>query len=103
MTAEQATRRADRYPRLLPGAPSRCERCGAQIVWAATAARESGRGGKAMPLDLVENFAGNVAVQPGHGARLVARVLKTGETADLPVQFIAMPHFATCPAKGRRR
>ena len=23
-----------RYPRILPGAPTRCDRCGAEIVWA---------------------------------------------------------------------
>ena len=92
-----------RQPRLLPGAESRCSRCHAEIVWAKTAAREPGPGGKAMPLDLVENFEGNVAVVPGHGPHLVALVLKKGESADLPVEFIAMPHFATCAAGGRRR
>ncbi|MFC6343903.1 hypothetical protein ACFP8W_18100, partial [Nocardioides hankookensis] len=59
----------------------------------------TGRGGRAMPLDPVEDLAGNVAVQPGHAGRLVARVLKKDEVVDRPVQYVAMPHFATCRSR----
>lgn len=88
----------DRELRRLPGTLTRCRSCGQGIVWAATAARDTGRGGRAMPLDPFEDPAGNVAVQPGHAGRLVARVLKKDEQVDRPVQYVAMPHFATCPA-----
>lgn len=57
----------EREVRQLPGQVVPCGRCGARIVWAATAARDTGPGGKAMPLDAVEDRKGNVAVQPGHG------------------------------------
>lgn len=91
----------EREVRRLPGPLGRCNSCGGHIVWAATAARDTGRGGKAMPLDPVEDLAGNVAVQAGHGGRLVARVLKKDEQVDRPVQYVAMPHFATCPRRRR--
>lgn len=80
----------------LPGRRERCARCRTEIVWAATAARESGPGGKAMPLDPVEHPDGNVAVSPGAVGRLVARVLKKGEHPAIPAEYRAMPHFATC-------
>lgn len=74
---------------------SRCERCGARIVWARTVAGPNGPGGKAMPLDPDEHPAGNTAVRAGHGDRLLARVLCADE--DLATaEYRAMPHFATC-------
>lgn len=91
----------ERSSRPLPGPRGRCRHCGAVIVWAVTAARDTGPGGRAMPLDPIEDLAGNVAVQPGHAGRLIARVLKGDEQADRPVQLQAMPHFATCPARRR--
>lgn len=83
-------------PRPLPGDPTRCQRCRRPIIWAVTMAKESGPGGKAMPLDPIENPAGNVAVQPGHGGRLLARVLGKNERHSPPAEYLAMPHFATC-------
>lgn len=83
--------------RHLPGRPSNCARCRRRIIFAVTVARESGPGGKAMPLDDVEAADGNVAVRVGHGGRLLARVLKKGETHDAFTELLAMPHFATCP------
>jgi len=82
--------------RHLPGDLVTCTRCRAQIVWAVTVAKPSGPGGKPMPLDPVENPAGNVAVQPGHAGRLQARVLGKDEQHSPPVEYLAMPHFATC-------
>ncbi|GAB3867447.1 hypothetical protein GCM10028801_41480 [Nocardioides maradonensis] len=61
-----------------------CEGCGRDIVWTITVAGPNGRGGKAMPIDPVENLAGNVAVRPTHGSRLTARVLARGELVDRP-------------------
>lgn len=90
-----------RAPRALPAEAQPCGRCGASIVWARTAARSSGPGGKAMPLDAVEDLGGNVAVTPGAAGRLVARVLPKGETPARPAEYQAMPHFATCTG-GRR-
>lgn len=49
-----------------------------------------------MPLDPVEAPDGNTAVRVGHG-RLQARVLKKDETHDSFSEYLAMPHFATCP------
>lgn len=86
----------DRQLRHLPGTTQICPRCRGQIVWALTAARDTGPGGKAMPLDPVEHPHGNVAASPGHGRRLIARVLKKDEAPIYPVEFQAMPHFATC-------
>lgn len=65
-------------------------------MWAVTLAGPNGPGGKAMPLDPHEDPAGNTAVRPGHGGRLLARVLQKDEQALTPVELLAMPHFATC-------
>lgn len=82
--------------RPLPGQETHCSRCHSTVVWAVTAARDTGPGGKPIPLDPIEHPDGNVAVSPGHGRRLVARVLKKGEEPIIPVEYRAMPHFATC-------
>jgi hypothetical protein len=74
-----------------------CDGCGRPIVWAITVAGPNGRGGKAMPLDPLEDLAGNVAVRPAHGRRLVARVLAKGERVERPQEYSAMTHFASCP------
>lgn len=67
------------------------------MVWARTLATESGRGGKAMPLDPVENPAGNVAARAlSSSGQLVARVLCKDETHDVTTEIRAMPHAATC-------
>lgn len=91
MTVSQPTGRR------IPGRSSTCARCRAPIVWARTAATESGAGGKAMPLDPVEDLAGNVAVRAvnDRGA-LVARVLGKDDSLDREVELRAMPHAATC-------
>lgn len=80
----------------LAGRALKCSRCQAPIVFARTMATESGRGGKAMPLDLYPNPDGNVAVRNTGGGHLVARVLGKEETHDRTVEVLAMPHFATC-------
>ena len=88
-------------PRPLPAppiAPARCRRCRQPIVWAITVAGPNGRGGKGMPLDPLEDLTGNVAVLPVPGGRLTARVLGRDEHVDRPVEYSAMPHFATCTA-----
>ena len=45
-----------------------------------------------MPVDELPDPGGNVAVAPGHRARIVP---KGGAVADNEV--VHMPHFATCP------
>lgn len=84
--------------RRLPGEVVACELCGAAIVWATTLAGPNGPGGKAMPLNALEDLAyGNTAVHsPRHG-QVVARVLHKGESHDHPLEYLAVPHFATCP------
>ena len=80
----------------LTGRRLKCSKCQQPIVFARTMATESGRGGKAMPLDLYPNPDGNVAVRDtGHG-HLVARVLGKDEDHDRHAEVRAMPHFATC-------
>lgn len=74
-----------------------CSGCHRDIVWSITVAGPNGRGGKPMPLDPQENLAGNVAVRVAHGHRLIARVLTKDEQVDRPVEYVAMPHFASCP------
>lgn len=75
---------------------TRCEGCRELVVWARTTAGENGRGGKLMPLDPFENPAGNVAVTNPHRGVLYARALHKGETVERPLEWRAMPHFATC-------
>lgn len=83
--------------RKIPGRASSCGHCQAPIVWARTLATESGAGGKAMPLDPLEDLAGNVAVRPVNDrGGLVARVLRKDETHDTFAELRAMPHAATC-------
>lgn len=82
--------------RRLPADAQDCDRCGARIVWARTVAGPNGRGGRAMPLDEYESPRGNVAVQPVTANVLRARVLGKDEHHSPPVEFLAMPHFATC-------
>ena len=92
---------AERPLRAIPGTPRPCMRCRNPILWAITGARDTGPGGKSMPIDPVEHPNGNVAVSPGHGGRLIARVLKRDETPVTPVEYRAMPHFATCGKAGQ--
>lgn len=87
-------------PRRIPGRAATCARCRAPIVWARALATQSGAGGKAMPLDPVEDPAGNVACRPVNDrGGLVARVLLADETPDSFTELRAMPHFATCPGE----
>lgn len=85
----------------LPGRPHKCIRCRELIVFARTVATERGRGGKAMPLDLVPDPAGNVAAR-WDGRSLYARVLAKDEGIDHTTEVLAMPHFATCGRKGEK-
>lgn len=83
-------------PRHLPGRRSTCRTCQKEIVFAQTTAGENGPGGKFMPLDPVEHPDGNTAVRAVSRGMNFARVLKKDETHEPPVEFLAMPHFATC-------
>lgn len=89
--------------RLPAGAHSRtsCSSCKAEIVWAMTVAGPNGPGGKLMPLDPIEHPDGNVAVTVPHRGELRARVLMKDESVDRPLEYVAMPHFATCRAGGK--
>lgn len=84
--------------RTIPGDVVECEDCHAPIVWAITVAGPNGPGGKSMPLNPLEDLGyGNTAVRAGHAGRVLARVLGKDETHDSPVEYLAVPHFATCP------
>lgn len=88
--------------RPLPEAATRgtlCEGCRQPIVWARTLAGDKSRGGKLMPLDPIEDSAGNVAVSNPHRGVLYARVLHKDEVVDRPIDYVGMPHFATCPTR----
>lgn len=78
-----------------------CGTCKAPILWARTVASETGKGGKAMPLDPEPNDEGNVAVRQTGPGRYVARVLKAGESHDTYAEKLHMPHFATCAGTAR--
>lgn len=83
-------------------ARSRCDGCAAALVWAITVAGPNGRGGKLMPLDPIEDLAGNVQVTVPRLGRLEARVLTRDESLERSrYEYAAMPHFATCPARCR--
>lgn len=83
-------------------ARSHCDGCGALIVWAITVAGPNGRGGKLMPLDPIEDLAGNVQVTVPRLGRLEARVLTRDESMDRSrYEYAAMTHFATCPLRCR--
>jgi hypothetical protein len=83
----------------------KCAVCGGPIIWARTMASESGRGGKAMPLDPEPNPEGNVAARvtsrTPYGLGRVCRVLAKDEQHDHQTEQLYMPHFATCPGSGR--
>lgn len=91
MAAEPPT-----YDRRIPGETRTCDRCGASILMSTTVASIRGRGGKAFPIDPHEHPAGNTAIRPEHRGRLLARVLGRDDTVDHPIEYLAMPHFATC-------
>lgn len=81
---------------------SRCDGCRQPIVWAVTVAGPNGPGGKLMPLDPLEDLAGNVAVtQPAARGRLLARALFKDEKVERPSEYAGMPHFATCSTNSR--
>lgn len=82
-----------------PAVHSACSGCGAPLVWALTVAGPNGPGGKLMPLDPVEDPAGNVAVTAPRRGRLLARVLTATEEPDRPTEYVAMTHFASCPQR----
>lgn len=80
-----------------PAPRSTCEGCGATIVWAITTAGPNGPGGKKIPLNADEDPAGSYGVTHPRRGHLVARALTRDEQADRPGEYLAMPHFATCP------
>jgi hypothetical protein len=82
--------------RPLPGTTSVCQLCKRTIVWATTVAGPNGPGGKSQPFDPVEDPKGNVALFPRGQGRLLARALQHGEDADRPLEYLGMPHAATC-------
>lgn len=83
-------------PRALPGTLGKCRRCNGPVVWARTMASPNGPGGKAMPLDPLENLTGNAAVRETGRHSAVVRILGKDESIDLLLEVRAMPHFATC-------
>lgn len=86
-------------PRTIPGVTDECEHCGRTIVWAVTVAGPYGAGGKSQPFDPAEDQAGRVALIPRHGGQLFARALLKDETHDAPVEYLGIPHVATCPRR----
>lgn len=88
-----------------PGRAHQCTRCPAMFVFARTVASERGKGGKAMPIDLIPVPDGNVAVNVEDPDHLRARVLAKDETHDVVTEVLGLAHFATCTglAKNRQR
>jgi hypothetical protein len=80
-----------------------CEACGADIIWALTLP-----GRNRMPVDpdryRAEDTTANLIVSRDHLGSIIVRVAREGVEV-LPGQWRAMPHFATCRARGvgRRR
>lgn len=72
---------------------SRCNSCGAEIVWARS------EGGRAMPLDAEPVEGGNVELL----ADGTAIVLKKEEAASYLPGTLRKSHFATCPHAARHR
>lgn len=85
-----------RAGRAIKGRLTTCERCRRKIVWGRTVASDTSRGGKPMPLDPVEDVAGNVAVPLNPPGGLTVRPLKGDERPIDGEEMRAMPHFATC-------
>lgn len=67
----------------------KCDRCPKHIVFVMV--RSAGGKLSRMPVDEVPDPGGNVAVSPGHRARIVP---KGGQLDD--GEQLYMPHFATC-------
>lgn len=68
-------------------------------MWARTSATERGRGGKAVPLNPLEDGTGSYAVRnvgDQYRAVLVARPLGKDDVVDQVSEWRAMPHMATC-------
>lgn len=103
MVSMPLPQRAPKPPRPLPARDElrdTCTGCGALIVWAITVAGPNGPGGKYIPLDPVEDLAaGNIAVRPVTAGRLLARALARDEDADRPLEYAALPHFASCTTR----
>lgn len=86
--------------RTIPGQPVLCAWCReATMIWGRTLRTQ-----RALPLDVLENPLGNVAVlESAKGGTPSCRVLRKGE---LPVEgeILTTSHFATCRSpKARRR
>lgn len=67
----------------------RCGRCPASFAFALTEA------GRSMPVDLLPDVAGNVAVRIDDGGRVLARIV-SDELPLMPWESLHLPHFATC-------
>lgn len=74
-----------------------CRECQREVIWARTVPA-----GKAMPLDperrRPDDPDANVAVYRDHLGVLRARVLSADARPE-PYEWLAMPHFATCPKR----
>ena len=78
----------------------RCRDCGAPIEFVLTAKR------KRMPLDPGPSREGNVLVRPGQPPKVykdTENATKAMAALGLPFENLRIPHFATCPARKRRR
>lgn len=71
-----------------------CRKCHAPIRWCRTT------NGRMMPLDQEPDPTGNVICEYQDGT-LVGKVLTRGDPRPAGVAF--MPHFATCPARAKRK
>lgn len=86
-------------PARFRGLARTCSICGAQFVFAFTVATERtkrGAGGKWMPIDIVPNPEGRIAVRDAGGRVLYARALAADESYDRTNEVLGTPHQATC-------
>jgi hypothetical protein len=72
---------------------SRCNSCGAPILWAITST------GKRMPVDAEPSPVGNVLLIVRSGEEPRAEVVPRGTKSNL----LRVSHFATCPNSAKHR
>lgn len=73
-----------------------CRSCRAPIAWATTS------NGKAMPVNVTTDPAGNVAVHRDQAGKIHARVLKAGDEIA-PWERRTTSHFSDCPKANEHR
>ena len=74
-----------------------CRTCGAQIIWAVTAASLRTRRRKLIPLDVADDSPGNIVISgETSDARPVAEVVAAGKGTRIS-------HFVTCPNADQHR